>query len=293
LHQGLKFDGARAMNLLIKQVEGGPRIPHHPGLELTRQLIRTELETHGFRVETQDFVKPSQVLGVDVAGINFIGLRPSKSGRIHTILSCHYCTRPIADMDPNPANRMLPVPGANDGASGVAVLLELARVLELAPVEEGVALVFFDLEDHGHARDPNGFALGSRFMAENLPISLDGFRRGINIDMIGDRDLRLPMEGFSGRLAPALTRMVWNVGAEMYPDIFQKIMGNPITDDHLPFLQAGHAYINIIDFDYPPWHTLQDTPDKCSAASLEAVGRVLEAILRHRPATMSLRQTNP
>jgi Zn-dependent M28 family amino/carboxypeptidase len=170
----------------------------------------------------------------------------------------------------------------------VAVLLELARVLAARPVEEGVALVFFDIEDHGAPTDPLGFALGSRHMAANLPESLRGFRRGINIDMIGDKDLRLPMEGFSGRKAPVLTRHVWNIGHEMYPDIFVKEMGPPITDDHLPFLEAGHQYINLIDFTFAPWHTLGDTPDKCAAASLEAVGRVLESILRHDSATIPL-----
>jgi Zn-dependent M28 family amino/carboxypeptidase len=269
------------LELIRIQVDGGPRIPDHPGLEKTRQLITSRLEASGFRIERQTFVAPSQVLGRDVEGINLIGLRPDKNGVVRTIFSCHYDTRPISDRDPDPSKRLLPKPGANDGASGVAVLIELARVIHERPVEEGVALVFFDLEDHGHSFDPAGFAMGSRHMARNLPQSLSSFRRGINIDMIGDADLRLPIEGFSATKARALVREVWNRGADMYPDIFVKEVGSPITDDHLPFLEAGHQYINLIDFTYAPWHTTNDTPDKCSAASLEAVGRTLESLLRH------------
>jgi glutaminyl-peptide cyclotransferase len=280
-HWGLGFDGKRAMELLEAQVKGGPRIPGNPGLEFTRNLIYSRLETNGFRVERQPFVAPSDLLGIDVEGINIIGLRPSPEGRIHTIFSCHYCTRPVADQDPDLNNRLLPVPGANDGASGVAVLLELASVIHDRPTTEGLALVFFDLEDHGAATNADGFAMGARHMAKNLPESLRGFQRGINIDMIGDRDLRIPMEGFGSRKARNLSRMVQSRGAEMYPAIFPREVGPPITDDHLPFLEVGHQYINLIDFTFKPWHTLADTPDKCSAASLEAVGRVLESLLRH------------
>lgn len=273
------FDGKRAYEHLVKQVEFGPRLPDSPGIEKTRAYILAHLETHGFSTGTQNFMGRSELLGRVVEGKNLYGVFPP-GAQVKYLFSAHYDTRPAADMAPPGSGRNTPVPGANDGASGVAVLLELARVLQAHPPAEGVALVFFDLEDHGLPARPKGFCLGSRHMASQLPPELKGFKGGINLDMVGDRDLRLPVEGFSMRRAPELVKAFWDVGAGLYPQVFVKQVTPPVFDDHAPFQEAGFPYIDVIDFEYPFWHTPEDTPDKCSADSLEAVGRTVAEFLR-------------
>lgn len=266
-----KFNGERAMADLVAQVQAGPRIPGSPGLPATRNLIRQTLEQAGFSVQTQNFTTTSPLLGTTIEGENIFGVYP-KGTKVKYIISAHYDTRPHADMDPDPARRRDPVPGANDGASGVAVLLELARCLAGSNMSHGVALVFFDVEDHGGAGDSMGFCLGSRYFAQHLPTEIEGFLYGINLDMIGDAELQLPMEGYSLNGAPKLTFDLWRTGNQLYPNVWLKTRGASIYDDHMPFLAQKHDYIDVIDFQYAPWHTTADTPDKCSAKSLEIVG---------------------
>lgn len=276
------FNGDRAFQDLVRQVEGGPRIPGSPGLDSTRNLIRSTLEENGWSVYTQDFQATSPLLGYQVEGKNIFGVYP-KDKPVKYIISAHYDTRPHADQDPDPAKRMLPVPGANDGASGVAALLELARVLPQTDADAGVALVFFDLEDHGTAGSELGFCLGSRYFAQNLPTQVQGFQYGINLDMIADTNLYLPMEGYSLNRAPKLTFDLWRVGTSMFPTVWTQERGPSIYDDHMPFLALGMQYIDVIDIDYAPWHTTHDTIDKCSPQSLDIVGDVvLQFILNNK-----------
>jgi len=256
---------------LVKQVEAGPRIPGSPGLESTRKLIRDTLATNNFEVISQTFGAVSPLLNQKIQGENIVGIYP-KGAKVKYLISAHYDTRPFADQDPDPARRAEPVPGANDGASGVAVLLELSRVLPLAKPAHGVALVFFDIEDHGAPGGANGFCLGSRYFASNEPVQIEGYQQGINLDMVADAELTLPMEGYSLSKAPKLTFDLWNKGSSLYPTIWIKQRGPSIYDDHMPFLALGKSYIDVIDFDYPPWHTTADTVDKCSAKSLDIVG---------------------
>lgn len=265
------FDGERAFVDLVKQVEAGPRLPDHPGLDFTRNLIRTTLTENGFDVHTQPFETTSPLLMKQVKGENIFGVYP-KGATVKYIISAHYDTRPYADMDPDPSKRMLPVPGANDGASGVAALLELSRAIPQATPPHGIALVFFDVEDHGGKGDEMGFCLGSRYFASNLPTQVQGFQHGINLDMIARDGMTLPMEGYSLSKAPRLTFDLWNAGSSLHPDVWLKTRGPSIYDDHMPFLALKMSYIDVIDFEYAPWHTTGDTPDKCSAQSLDIVG---------------------
>ncbi|HNT06377.1 MAG TPA: M28 family peptidase, partial [Anaerolineae bacterium] len=180
----------------------------------------------------------------------------------------HYDTRPIADRDPTDPTQ--PVPGANDGASGVAVLLELARVLDQSKVNKQVWLAFFDAEDCGNI---NGwpFSVGAAHMAEHLSVQPKAV---VVVDMVGDEDQRFMWETASN---DALNRSLWAVAADLgYQHQFIPRLGYSIIDDHVPFLQRGFAAIDIIDFDYPYWHTTQDTPDKVSPESLQRIGRVLQ-----------------
>jgi hypothetical protein len=280
-----RFSGERAMADVVKQVQGGPRLPNSAGLQVTRQLITSELAAAGWAVCTQDFEAFSPLLGQTVPGQNIFAIYP-KETTATCVISAHYDTRPFADMDPDPARRQEPVPGANDGGSGVAVLLELGRLIPRSQVQGSVALVFFDLEDHGAAGNNNGFCLGSRYFASNLPTQVKDFQWGINLDMVGGTDLKLPMEGFSLSKAPRLTFDLWKVGKAFYPQIWTTERGPMIYDDHMPFLAIGKQYTDVIDIRYPQWHTTTDIPENCSSQSLEAVGdTVLRFILNsnHQP----------
>jgi Zn-dependent M28 family amino/carboxypeptidase len=205
---------------------------------------------------------------------NIVGRRGAGHGR--TILGAHYDTRLVADQDPDPAKRLDPVPGANDGASGVAVLLELARTLPTDILD--VELVFFDAEDNGYI-DGWDWVLGSRAFVTSLATTPDAM---ILVDMVGDTDLRLPREANSDA---ALTASIWGVANRLgHGEIFIDEMGPAILDDHVPFLEAGIPAVDIIDFDYDYWHTTQDTPDKVSAESLEIVGStILEWLKQEEP----------
>lgn len=273
-----QFDGQKAYEHLVQQCAFGPRLPGSQGHSLTREYIRQHLEENGFRVGVQEFSARSPILDKEVPGYNLYGTRGA--GTAKYLFSAHYDTRPYADQDPDPAKRREPVPGANDGASGVAVLLEIARVVHEAKMEQPVHLVFFDLEDHGLPADANGFCLGSRFMANHLPPGLD-FTAGINLDMVGDADLELPMEGYSLAKKPKLVGDVWAVGNRLFPAVWRQEKGPSIYDDHMPFLGKGHAYIDVIDFTYPAWHTTSDTADKCSPHSLAAVGVTMIALMQN------------
>jgi glutaminyl-peptide cyclotransferase len=174
----------------------------------------------------------------------------------------------FADQDPDPSQHTNPVPGANDGASGVAVLLELARTLpeDTRPIW----LVFFDAEDNGNI-DGWDWILGSREFVKNNSIQPEAV---IVVDMIGDADLNIYKERNSN---PALTDEVWETAKGLgYENKFIPQYKHSMLDDHMPFLQAGMPAIDIIDFDYPYWHTTHDTPDKVSAESLQVVGETLQ-----------------
>jgi Zn-dependent M28 family amino/carboxypeptidase len=197
---------------------------------------------------------------------NVIGKRGT--GVPWIILGAHYDTRMFADRDPDPENHRQPVPGANDGASGVAVLLELARVLPTNLTGE-IWLVFFDAEDNG---DIVGWdwILGSKAFVDLLDGQPDAV---VIVDMIGDRNQDIYWEKNSDL---GLTREIWGVAENLgYADRFISYPKYRILDDHVPFLEVGIPAVDIIDFDYPAWHTVNDTIDKVSAQSLETVGDVL------------------
>jgi Zn-dependent M28 family amino/carboxypeptidase len=183
------------------------------------------------------------------------------------LLGAHYDSRIYADNDPNPANHNIPVPGANDGASGVAVLLELARSLpkNSAPV----ALLFIDIEDNG--RIPGwDWIQGSRAYVTDMSFQP---RAVIVVDMIGDADLNIYMEKSSDKI---LTKQLWETAKSLgYQNAFIPNYKYQVIDDHTPFLEKGIRAVDIIDLDYPFWHTLQDIPAKVSASSLQIVGDTL------------------
>jgi Zn-dependent M28 family amino/carboxypeptidase len=208
--------------------------------------------------------------------------RPESPQRI--LFSAHWDTRAIADQDPDPARRTAPVPGANDGASGVAVLLEVATSLAARPPKIGVDLVLFDGEDQGRSTESETFALGSARFVQDHPDYRPAFV--INLDMVGRRGLRIPKEPHSVLGAAWLVEHVWAVGREIGTTILADSLGPPVYDDHVPFLQAQIPAIDLIDFLDPNWHTAADVPDACAPESLGEVGRLVLAVIREAERTL-------
>ena len=270
------FDGPRAFADLVRQTEFGPRIPGTSGHSRCVAWIRDQLRGHVDSVWEQDF--KGTVLGSqDTVALTNIVARFNSAARARVLIGAHWDTRPHADLDPDSTLRTQPITGANDGASGVAILLELARLFDSIPPPIGVDLVFFDGEDGGdYGSSPGHWCQGSFHFAAHLPVR---YQWAIVVDMIGDKDLNLPIEGNSFRLAPELVDRVWKKAEEFGETAFQHARGFDVFDDHMPLLMKGIPAIDIIDFDYPYWHTTDDTADKCSPASLESVGRVLVAVI--------------
>lgn len=204
------------------------------------------------------------------------------------ILGAHYDSRIYSDKDPNPENTYLPMPGANDGGSGVGVLLELARVISenYVPNQE-IRLVFFDAEDNGRIPPwetvlpaTGGYIVGSARYATTLNLATDPIQEMILVDLVGEFDQQFPMEGYSVRYAPDLTLNIWQIAHDLgYGEYFPMEERSPITDDHVPFVQLGIPAVDIIDLDYAYWDTSQDTLDKIDPNALERVGRVLQSYL--------------
>ncbi|GAB4325839.1 MAG: M28 family peptidase [Candidatus Sumerlaeia bacterium] len=272
--QSRRFDAERAFGHLRRLVLMGPRVPGEPAHEQAERYISRHLEASGFHVIRQNFSRYAPLLNRTIRFTNIIGIaNPGAPEKV--LLTCHWDTRPIADRDPNAANRSRPIPGANDGASGVAVLLELASVLHDSPTSRCVCLVFFDGEDLGQGGRPDEFCYGSRHFAAEIPAACRPVRAAVNIDMVGDADLTLPREGFSVLHASDLTDAIWKIGTKRYPEHFLWNVGPAVYDDHMPLLEAGLSAVNIIDFNYPAWHTMDDDVARCSPRSLKIVGDVL------------------
>ncbi len=254
------FDGESAWQDVEYQVKLGPRIPGSDAHSKMITWMKTELENYGWRVEVQD----TSELGQPVQ--NVIARNGNNGPWI--ILCAHYDSRLVADHDADPALRTQPVPGANDGASGVAILLELARVLP-KDLPLNIWLVFFDAEDQGNISGWD-WILGSSAFVKSLTLKPDAV---ILLDMVGDANLQLLLERNSTQ---SLALEVWQAAEKIgYGKVFVTEPGPSLLDDHTPFLYAGIPAIDIIDFDYAYWHTTQDTPDKVSPASLKAVGDTL------------------
>jgi hypothetical protein len=263
------FDGSRAYDLLKKQVAFGPRVPGRPSHVACRDFLLQALKETTPDASLQEFTMT--LSGHRLPMANIIA-RWKPNDRPGVLLSAHWDTRPTADQDPNPANRSKPIPGANDGASGVAVLVELARRFKAAPPPVPVWIVLFDGEDYGPGIDR--MFLGSRYFANHL--AADTPKTGVLLDMIGDSDLAIPQEQNSLHVAPDVVREIYATAARLgYRQQFPGRPGEAIQDDHLPLIEKGLKVIDLIDFNYPPWHTLDDTPEHCSAKSLQAVGDVL------------------
>ena len=264
------FSGQMALEQVASQLAFGHRITGSDSNRAMGDWMIQELQGLGWEV-----IEQSYVVAGDVGARNIIAVQGSGPAGV---IGAHYDTRMVADEDPDPSLHTQPVPGANDGASGVAVLLELARTLNVAASGHTICLVFFDAEDNG--RIPAwDWILGSTYFVANrsdVPACADP-QFAVIVDMIGDADQQVYVErnGTSG-----LSQALWSQAASLgYGDTIINQPGYAMMDDHTPFLQAGIAAADMIDFDYPYWHTTGDTLDKVSGESLERIGRTVESWL--------------
>ena len=257
-----EFNGDSAYKDVKFQISLGPRVPGSEAHERVGEWLVSELEKKGWMVNIQK----EKVQGHEI--VNIIANRSKNEELPWIIIGAHYDSRMYADRENLIENRDNAVPGANDGASGVSVLLELARVLP-KNFNSNIWLVFFDAEDQGNLPTWE-WIMGSSVFAESLDGKPDAV---VIVDMVGDSDLNIFIEKKS---IYAVLQDLWGVAADHgYGEQFLSDPKHRIVDDHLPFLQAGIPAVLIIDFDYPYWHTLEDTLDKVSPKSLKIVGDVL------------------
>ena len=281
------FDGQAAYAMVKTQVAFGPRVPGTEGWRKTGDWIVAQLKQLGDSVIEQrwEHVTPT---GDTIPMRNIIAhIAPSNGQRV--LYVTHWDTRPTADNDPVLGNRKLPIPGANDGASGVALLLQVAAALKKTPPTVGVDLLFVDGEDYGDfttwsdsAKNPN-VLIGSTYYAAHMDTTNKPLY-GVLWDMIGDKNLDIYQEQNSSQAAPEVVSRVWQTAKQLgYSKYFLNAQGEALIDDHVPFLDRGVHVIDVIDYNYGPkdamhpdgWHhTLEDTPDKVSAKSLQIVGDV-------------------
>jgi len=277
------FSGDEALARIAEHLEFGPRITGsaesiHAGDAILEYLENLGWETtedwHTLEFEDVPLLVPARNL------VASYGSGPT------VIIGGHYDTRVYTDQDPDPERRKERATGANDGGSTVGVLMEMARVISenYLPNNE-IRLIFFDAEDNPNI-PPWRISMGADLYADNLNLEEENIRYGIIVDMVGDQNQIVPIEGYSLNAAPELTKAIWTLADELGYDEQFNPDGNTdfvarysITDDHLPFIRVGIPAVLLIDFDYPYWHTTQDTIDKLSAESLERVGRLIEAFL--------------
>lgn len=285
------FNGEQALAYAGQQMGFGPRVPNSQAHRRTGDWIIEHLTTRADTVQVQAFEHPAA--DGTVLALRNIFARFNLAATDRILILAHWDSRPVAEKDPNLLNRERPTPGANDGASGVAILLELANELALAPPAIGIDLLFVDAEDYGDFASGADVLIGSSYFAENLP---EGYnpRFALLLDMVGDADLEILREGYSANRAATVTAQVWARAAELgLEDEFVDRVGQPIVDDHLPLLDAGIPAIAVIDLDYVSkdgvnyHHTQHDTLDKLSALSLAKVGTLVLSLVRDPPATGS------
>ena len=273
------FNGTAALAYAKTQVEFGPRIPNSLGAQRAGDWIVAQMKTRADTVIEQKWDHVT-VKGDTLHLRNILArIHPAAPQRV--LFLTHWDTRPVSDQARDPAQRNAPMPGANDGASGVALFVALGDALKKTPANVGVDLLFVDGEDYGDFGAMKDVLLGSTYFAAHLPSPDYKPLYAVLWDMIGDKDLDIYQEPFSLQRAPEVVSLVWNQAQSLgYSRYFINSPSNTgVTDDHIPLLDAGIHAIDVIDFDYPHHHTPDDTIDKLSAHSLQVVGNVATALL--------------
>lgn len=280
------FSADSAYRFLKTQVEFGPRVPNTPAHKATAQWLETKLRQYCDTVIVTPF-KPLTFDNVRLDARNlFAQINPGNTDR--TLLLAHWDSRPWADKDPDPSLRGTPVDGANDGASGVAVILEIARLLRANQDNVGVDILFVDAEDWGSEGDDDSWALGAQYFAQHPPIAGYAPREAILLDMVGGKDPVFTREYFSQQSNPALNQRIWQKAAELgYADIFIDRVETAVTDDHVRLIEAGIPAVDIIEYHpgqgfNPTWHTTRDNLQNIDINTLNVVGNVVYRVITDR-----------
>lgn len=277
------IDGARAYRYLQELCAIGPRPAGSAANAKQREKVAAHFRAQGLSVREQRFQAVDPKTRQRVEMVNLIGSwAPEKADRV--LICAHYDTRPHPDQETEASRHALPFVGANDGASGVALMMEIAHHLNTIQSERGVDLVLLDGEELVYD-DLGEYFLGSKAFGkayrneQRTGKAKTRYSAGILLDMVGGRNLSIPIEPYSVRLAPWLVEEVWNVAEGVGARSFKRQYGRPVMDDHLALNDAGIPTIDLIDFDYPHWHLATDTPENCTPVSLAEVGRVVTAWL--------------
>lgn len=271
------FDSLRAYGYLKAQCAFGPRVAESEAHRKALAYFTAHFQGLGFTVKPQAFTHTDMETGKRVPMVNLLVTVPGRDAKRKPVLFCaHWDSRPRADQEASAMLAGQPITGANDGASGAAILMEMANGMKKKPPLQTVWLALFDGEDYGKEGNLQEYFLGARHFADNLPVG--NLEYALLFDMVGDKDLRLPMEQNSLKQSPELVARIWARAKALGIPQFEARPGPAVWDDHMPLQSKGIPAVDIIDFEYPPWHTQGDTPDKCSAYSLGAVGRLAASL---------------
>ena len=272
-----EFDGPQAFAYARTQLAFGPRVPGMEGHAKMAAWLDSLLRAKADTVVVQEW-SHTTLAGKTIPMHNVLArFNPSATARV--LLFAHWDTRPRAD-GPGSTDSTVPIPGADDGASGVAVLLGIADALHARRPAIGVDLLFVDGEDYGSFEDPGrpDVLIGARYYADHPVAPLP--RYAVLLDMIGDRTLQIHQEEYSVSAAPEVVDKIWAAAARLGHTATFVDAGGPIIDDHVEFIRVGIKAVDLIDLDYPWWHTKDDTLDKISVESLQTVGDVMMLVVR-------------
>ncbi len=275
-----RFDGAAAFALVEKQVAFGPRVPGTSGHSAQLDWMVARLDSVAPEVVVDTFSHVTAA-GDSLTLYNVLArFRPEASRRI--LLLTHWDTRPTSDEAQDPEQRDVPVPGANDGGSGTAVLLELAAIFGATPPPMGIDLLFVDGEDYGPTIDD--MLLGARRYASTVEALEARPVYGVLLDLVGDASPRFLQEEYSVQVANVVVQKIWRAAERLgYAQAFPNLVGDRVMDDHVPLNGVGLPTANVIDIEYGPgnryWHTPEDTPQNVSATTLEMVGEVVTELV--------------
>ncbi len=280
------FDADLTYNYIQKQLSFGPRNPNSQGHSNAKVFFINELKRFADTVYVQNFIYP----GYDGERLNLSNIIASfnRQNKYRILLCAHWDTRPRSDKDENPANHAKPILGANDGASGVAVLLTVANILKENEPEVGIDIVLFDGEDYGKEGDLMNYSIGAKYFIQNKPDYIKP-QFAILLDMVGDREAQFKREPNSMKFAPDIVDLVWGLANKLNLKTFSNEISNPIYDDHIPLGEMGIKIINIIDSeligaDSPNprrnyWHTQKDTIENISKETLREVGQLITHLI--------------
>jgi len=268
------FDGDKAFDYLVKQCDFGYRYPGSVEHKDLKNYFVSFLKKNADELTVYDHEIQHPYENKKITLYNLLA-RYNVESNNRILLLAHWDTREIADKDKNPKNHSSPILGANDGASGIAVLMHLSEILFNNPLNNlGVDILFVDGEDMGRKGELKNYCLGTKLFSKNIKSPYP--KLAICLDMVADKDPQFKMEYFSYIQAEKELKEIWSLANLLGYKEFSKEITNPIYDDHRAlFVETGIPSIDIIDFDYPYWHTIEDTVDKCSSETLSIVGNLM------------------